>query len=275
MIKYIILITVFLILGFGSGLMVCLLIGRKMKKKPPLPVSILSGVGLSVLVLIAASAVYVSIHYSADEEALSLLSDPGDVTITETENAYFIDGAGEDTAFIFYPGAKVDPEAYLPLMCRLAGEGIDCFLIRPPLRFAILDINAAGRIIENYNYKKYMVSGHSMGGVAASSFAADHPELVDAVVLMASYPVRKISDETQVLSVYGSCDNVLSKAEYSNSRSNFPHGFKEIVISGGNHAGFGNYGEQLGDGKALITPDVQQKSATDAVLELEKTLFSS
>ena len=67
-----------------------------------------------------AAAVYVSIHYPADEDALNTFSGAGAPVLRETEGAYFIDGPGEDTALVFYPGAKVDPEAYFPLMKKIA-----------------------------------------------------------------------------------------------------------------------------------------------------------
>jgi hypothetical protein len=38
------------------------------------------------------------------------------------------------------------------------------------------------------------------------------------------------------------------------------------VISGGNHAGFGNYGDQKGDKSATITKEAQHLLISDAVL---------
>ena len=40
---------------------------------------------------------------------------------------------------------------------------------------------------------------------------------------------------------------------------------QEIVIEGGNHAQFGNYGAQNGDGVAEIAPEAQWKEATEAI----------
>lgn len=53
---------------------------------------------------------------------------------------------------IFYPGAKVDTEAYLPLMKRIADNGVDCFLADMPLRLALLNKNAADQFISHYSY---------------------------------------------------------------------------------------------------------------------------
>lgn len=45
-----------------------------------------------------------------------------------------------------------------------------------------------------------------------------------------------------------------------------PGSYTECVIDGGNHAQFGSYGLQSGDGAAAISPEEQQQSAVDAIL---------
>ncbi len=45
---------------------------------------------------------------------------------------------------------------------------------------------------------------------------------------------------------------------------------ERIVVEGGNHASFGNYGEQEGDGTATISREQQQKEAADAIEALAK-----
>ena len=47
-----------------------------------------------------------------------------------------------------------------------------------------------------------------------------------------------------------------------------PQNYTEICIEGGNHAWFGNYGQQEGDGTASITREEQQKQVVDAVLDI-------
>ena len=42
------------------------------------------------------------------------------VKVDEIENYYFFDGPGDDTAVIFYPGAKVEPKSYASLLYKLA-----------------------------------------------------------------------------------------------------------------------------------------------------------
>ena len=45
-------------------------------------------------------------------------------------------------------------------------------------------------------------------------------------------------------------------------------------IEGGNHAGFGNYGKQKGDGELLITREEQQNVAVDLITNfIEKEVY--
>jgi hypothetical protein len=53
---------------------------------------------------------------------------------------------------------------------------------------------------------------------------------------------------------------------YEGSKSFWPADAQEYVIQGGNHAGFGNYGEQSGDGEATIS-NTQQITETANVIE--------
>jgi len=52
-----------------------------------------------------------------------------------------------------------------------------------------------------------------------------------------------------------------------NNESNLTVNFTEIVLQGGNHAGFGYYGLQKGDGKADITTEQQQMETAKAIAE--------
>ena len=143
---------------------------------------------------IGASAIYLNSHYSAGEAAMQAMQGGDGVTVSETDGAFFFDGKGADAALVFYPGGKVDSEAYAPLMKRLAAGGVDCFLLRLPLRLAVLDRNAADRVVSGYDYKYLLVGGHSLGGVAAASYSASPADKICGSVLLASYPSGKMSE---------------------------------------------------------------------------------
>ena len=269
--KYMFLSIAALAVVFGLSFLIAGLIRRKLKKKPPMAVHVIICVLISFAVMLAGGFLFLNIHYSAEERAVEAIAQPGNVKVTEIDGGYFIDGKGDKTALIFYPGAKVDSEAYMPLMEKIADGGVDCFLLKMPMRIAILDSNAADKVISNYNYDKWIMSGHSMGGMIAASYCAEH-ENVDGAVLLAAYPIKKIPDGKAVLSVYGTEDKVLDKDAYKKAAELFPKDFTEVIIDGGNHAGFGNYGEQSGDGKAEISNEEQQKQTADAVIKFAETI---
>ena len=62
-----------------------------------------------------------------------------------------------------------------------------------------------------------------------------------------------------LLSVRGSEDGVLDLSRVAEGARYAPRDCREYVIEGGNHAGFGNYGAQRGDGIAAVSPEEQQR----------------
>jgi hypothetical protein len=68
------------------------------------------------------------------------------------------------------------------------------------------------------------------------------------------------------MSIYGSEDGVMNREKYDKYKTNLPSDFTEEIIAGGNHAGFGMYGIQEGDGSATITTVEQIEKTSDAIL---------
>lgn len=53
--------------------------------------------------------------------------------------------------------------------------------------FAFFDTNKAQKIIDTHPpVQKWIIDGHSLGGVAASKFAYNNPKLIDGMFLLAS-----------------------------------------------------------------------------------------
>ncbi len=266
--KYLFYTLAAVIVLFGiSWLFVSLLAGkRKLSVGKKASLSVL----VSILLLLLSGLGYFSVYYHADETAKHALSDDGVVTAMKGNGVYFFDGPGEDRALVFYPGAKVEAEAYAPLMREISRFGIDCFLVEMPLNFALLGIDRADEIISRYDYEEWILSGHSLGGVAASNYASKHPEEVDEVILLASYPNSPLSDDQRLLLIYGSEDGCLGREQYENSRINWPANSEEIVLEGGNHAQFGSYGKQKGDGEAAVSPERQIADTVEMILIFEE-----
>lgn len=221
-----------------------------------------------LLVLFIACAVYVNDYYRAEETAAFAsnsayeLSD--DVLVFEPENA--------KTGFIFYPGGKVEYTAYAPLMRACAEKGILCVLVKMPFNLAVLDMNAADGISDQFpEIENWYIGGHSLGGSMAAGFLENNPGEFDGLVLLGSYSTYDLTDNAvSVLSVFGSEDMVLSREKYEEYRGNLPSDFTELVINGGCHAYFGVYGAQDGDGTPTVSNEEQISYTVKAIAEFVK-----
>ena len=214
-------------------------------------------------VLLLGIILFIVDFYHATDDVKNYMNKEGDVKVTEISDALFIDGPGTEGALIFYPGARVEYTAYLPLLYKVADGGLDCFLVDMPLNVPLLNNDAAADITENYDYEKWYLGGHSLGGVAASIYAADHD--FDGMVFLASYPIKTIDEPA--LEMYGSNDKILKEDGRSKSDEKLSDESVVEVIEGGNHAQFGNYGKQRGDGEASISREKQQEITVLRILE--------
>lgn len=224
---------------------------------------------LFLLIIICAFLLYTSDYYHADDIAIQKARIDGDIDISNINGALVFDPGNADTALIFYPGGKVEYTAYEPLMIEIAQKGILCILPKMPFNLAVFDINAANTYIsQNTKILHWYIGGHSLGGSMAASYASKNSGEIEGLVLLASYSTADISSSNiRVLSIYGSKDGVMNKESYQKNKSNLPVNFTEIVLQGGNHAGFGCYGPQKGDGNADITSKQQQMDTAQAIAE--------
>lgn len=215
-----------------------------------------------VAVLFAACAIYVSDYYYADMSAIEDMEFASELSVeseTWEDGTLVFTPEEAETGLIFYPGGKVEYLAYQPLMQAFAAEGILCVLVKMPFNLAVLDVDAADGIQEEFpEIEEWYIGGHSLGGSMAASYVADHTDEYEGLVLLASYSTAELADSRlNVISIYGSEDEVLNREKYEKNRSNLPADFTEYVIDGGCHAYFGVYGHQDGDGTPTISNQQQ------------------
>ncbi len=164
-----------------------------------------------------------------------------------------------DYGLIFYPGARIEHEAYEPLMKACAAKGIKCVLVEMPLNMAFFNINAADNVQQMYpEVEHWYIGGHSLGGAMASAYLDKNVDKFDGLILLASYSATDLSDTNlRVLSVLADKDEILNTDKYNTNKSNLPEDFTEETIKGGCHAYFGMYGKQDGDGIPTLTNQEQ------------------
>lgn len=231
---------------------------------------------LSLIILIsacfAALYIYSSDYYRADETAHTATESTAKISVEITDNMAIFRPEKAEAGFIFYPGGKVEYTAYAPLMHKLAENNIACIITKMPFNLAVLDTDAADKACERIaDIGSWYIGGHSLGGSMAAAFLDKTDIDFDGLVLLASYSTADLTDnDIEVLSLYGSNDGVLNTESYAENFSNLPENTTELVIDGGNHAQFGSYGKQDGDGDAEITAEEQLEFTADAIISFIK-----
>ena len=217
------------------------------------PKRILLIVVLLVALLGLAGGVYFDTYSRATPEAAALLEGSDAVEATAT------------AALVFYPGGKVESTAYLPLLTALAEDGVDCFLVRMPLNMAFMDLNAVAAVQADYAYDRWYIGGHSLGGAMAAVYAAEHGEELSGLILLAAYATKPLDKHLAVLELHGSEDGVLNRDKLEQGRQYLPSSALAEELPGGNHAQFGDYGPQKGDGAATVSREEQTSWAVDRI----------
>jgi dienelactone hydrolase len=212
--------------------------------------------------------------YPADRDATIAVFRSQTVAITDHSGAITIIPTGEanalaDSVFVFYPGGRVDPWAYLPPLADLASHtGIRVVIAKPPLSLAIADFRAVEDLARLAgDFDQIVTGGHSLGGVRGC-LQAESPA-VSHLVLLASYCANDLTarGDLHVLTVLGSQDSLTEPDQVTSSTTLLPPSHQSVTITGANHASFGAYGPQSGDGPASLSPESMFAQLTSVMLE--------
>lgn len=213
--------------------------------------------------------------FGASGEAVEAMSGTAQVQVSSSATRITIapTGAAPSSGLVFQPGARVDPRAYVPLLTRVAESGYLVVVVKQPLDIGFTAVDAPGAVIADHpEVRRWAVGGHSLGGVAAASYAGDHPDQVSGLLLWASYPLDSLADRTDlaVTSVSGTRDGLATPDDITASLDDLPPDTRVVVVEGGVHAYFGDYGVQPGDG----TPTVDRAAAQEQVVEAGRALLA-
>lgn len=248
-----------LVLTFGLGL---LMMSRARRSPSGVIARIGRGVA-TVLALLLAGALLWARPFPAADAAMSAVAGAPTVQVSESRAAIrFHPNVPTGSGLILYPGARVDPRAYAVLAGDIAAAGHPVVVVKCAFDIALLcgtpDVP---------NDRVWAVGGHSLGGVAA----ARQVEATDAagLVFWASFPADDQSGlSIPVASISGTEDGLSTPADIANSAANLPPTAVFTAIEGANHAHFGDYGEQSGDGTATIDRSAAQAQIVAATIAL-------
>lgn len=210
--------------------------------------------------------------YRANKLALSALQSSNQVHVTTTEEQIaFLPREGASVGLIFYPGARVEAEAYAVFLHEIARWGYAAFLAKMPLGLAVFGRDSAATLISaSPTIQTWVLGGHSMGGGMACEFVATHTN-VRGLLLYGTFPGCDLSRRKDLAAtlIYGTHDAVIPPAQVTQARSKLPAQTHYVAVEGGTHSFFGDYGPQDGDGQATIS----REEARIQILNASHALF--
>lgn len=203
-------------------------------------------------------------------DAFNALGSDEAVTITDQGRYLLLEPVGpkQPTGIVFYPGGLVEHASYAPPLRLLAEQGFVVALVSMPSDLAVYAPNRADRVLEEVEADQWVIAGHSLGGAMAASYAEDPPANLVGLALWAAYPAGSkdlSAGSVDVLSITATEDGVLDRETWEERRALLPADATYVSIEGGNHAGFGDYGAQKGDGQATISPEAQHQQTAEAM----------
>lgn len=233
---------------------------------------------LFVCVLLVAAMAW-SRPFAPADVALAAMRSGGDVRVSDRLTWYEMTPTAEDedgevvkatTGLVFLPGARVDPRAYAHILRPLAEAGYFVAVLKEPFGLSVTDGGHATSVMEAHaDITRWVVGGHSLGGVTAAAFADGHPQVgaapVAGLVLYASYPAGKMErTDLRVVSISGELDGLSTPAKVDEAKDEAPADTTYVVVPGAVHSFFGDYGVQPGDGTPTADRAEAQAEITSA-----------
>jgi hypothetical protein len=217
---------------------------------------VLAAVGIVVVLSLVAFGVWANMVMQGDRTAaIDVWTNPA-ISVTSTDHSVMLTPTGQSSGagLVFIPGARVDPYAYMYKLSGLVAEyGVTVVITKPTLNLALLDTRPLSTFeADAPDVDSWFVGGHSLGGVRACMLA-DSPS-VHGLILLGSYCATDLSDSSlDVVSIAGSDDGLSTPSKIADAAAELPSTADFIEIAGANHASFGDYGVQPGDGTATIS----------------------
>ena len=228
---------------------------------------ILLGLLAAVVLAVLGFVVWAEMPLGPAPEALTALESDSQVQVVESSEftTFKPSTLQPTTGFIFYPGGRVDYRSYAVPLREIAAQGYLVILLPVRLNLAFFDVNAADPVFAAYpGIEHWAIGGHSLGGVAAGLYAKDHLGQLDGIIFWASYPADDSLKNSglKMLSIYGTND-MAGMEIFDETSTRLTADAQYVIIDGGNHAQFGDYGPQPGDKAATISRTEQQKQIVE------------
>ena len=252
-----------------------------MPGKPPTTLtkkkSIILGFLLVVLVVFFFGIQWITYERAPLPEALEALKSDQLVSVTEDPWMTFSPTQTEpNTGLIFYPGGRINPQGYAPLMRAIASEGYLVVVPEMPFNIAAFQPDIAEEVINHHpDIEQWVMGGHSVGGTMAAQYTNTHRESIDGLVIWASYTANNAdlsSFDQSVSLIYGSLDPGVNDSHIIERQNLLPEDTDYVRINGGDHHQFGSYEVNPKDQHATISREAQQVQIIHSTLAILKSI---
>lgn len=170
---------------------------------------------------------------------------------------------------VFYAGNPVDYRDYGTLLTAIASAGYLVISPEFPLDTAALNVIAGEEYMKQYpEIQEWFLAGHSHGGGVSTVELALRPGLFQGLILIDSIiGVPVYQKDFPVLTFHATQDWAVPWYQHSILMAELSCAdTTEVIIKGGNHAQFGDYGIQWNDGPAWISKEEQLDITISAML---------
>lgn len=219
-------------------------------------------------------------QFYADDCALSALQSDDHVNVRVNKKSYtFLPRKHTSVGIIYYPGGRVQTQAFARAAHQFAQAGCFVSLEIMPLGLPMLDVDRALKTKEKYkDIRTWILAGFSLGGVTAILHTKKHPKDYAGLVLYGSYPSEKLdisNAEIKVLQIVGELDGLSTMDKVESTCKYLPVNTQVRVIDGGNHVQFAEYNKGQHyepDNPATISRDAQQNILVTETLAFVKRI---
>ncbi|MCD7843980.1 MAG: alpha/beta hydrolase [Clostridiales bacterium] len=175
-----------------------------------------------------------------------------------------------DIGFLIFAGAKTDERAYTYLAKLLHEEEHTVVIPKQRFHLSAFGTKHGLEIIDsNPQIKKWILIGHSLGGMPVGQIASARQDKLIGVAFLATFAAIDLSGlDIAAIRITAENDGVMNNDTMENYNSNLPKNAVNKMLKGANHQGFAAYRSASGrDGKASISWQEQNEITVRLILE--------
>ncbi len=199
-------------------------------------------IGLTILAIFIVFILVVLLYHS---NAYPEVQEIADKMKREGRDYWFYGDTG--VGFIIFTGAKVKETGYSYIAGLLHEQGHTVVIPKQIFTMSAFGTNHAIEIMKKHTeVNKWILIGHSLGGVPVTRVAGQAPEYLTGIVYLASCASSDLSGlDFPALRITAENDKVMNNERMNQFAGNLPAGSETILLEGGIHRGFGSYNSRF------------------------------